>query len=631
MARVQGLSLAATIRLVRGETAVDPRPNKALSVPTLASLYTGYIHRDAMLAIATHGITPEWVNPTPTQDTPARNHKSALSYPAALLRGIRAGQDAGQYLVVPDACLRLWAPVQCSPFGVVAKKDKDIAMDGRIIHDLSFPDGASTNSNTARESLPDVVWRSVTHVARRIHALRLRSGGLRVMGMAGDIKAAFRHLAVHADHARWFASHLPSARALVVDMSAPFGWTGSPIYYAVFGNGISHVVGNESPQSLNPSSSSDDERFFAYEWVDDHIMIELDRPGRLVAAETCLRLTMLLTLGPHAINDQRFTTWSTQLHALGLDWDLERGVVSMPGDKIAKALARVRALLGATRTTRLGLQRLLGSLRHVSSCLPAARAFFQSLHRVMVSAHRWGAFYITPGMRRDLEWFERILLHGSLVSVPVGLFAAITSHDLVVWVDASDDGLAAVDPVNRRFIRIVFDASEQLLVAQSHNLPELPTRPALRYAGTAAVPSAAPASPFAINVREFFAIVLASCLWAPRDTAPTRRFGISVFCDNTAGVAWSARLWSPNAYGQELARCLGLHMALYRFHVSTQHVAGTRNELADAGSRPRDPILTRTWSAVTAGWTESVVPPALRHVYRTFSTDYAPTLWPQAP
>ncbi|OQR90824.1 cleavage induced protein [Achlya hypogyna] len=359
-----------------------------------------------------------------------------------------------------------------------------------------------------------------------------------------------------------------------------------PIYYGVFGNGISHVVGRESPMSLNPSRSADAEPFFAYEWVDDHIMIELESADRLVAAETCLRLTMLLTLGPHAINDQRFTAWSVQLHALGLDWDLERGTDFMPQDKIRKALGRIRLLLGSTRTTRLELQRLLGSLRHVSSCLPAARAFLQTLHLVMVTAHKWSAFYITR----------------SMLAVPVGLFATVPSHDLVVWVDASDDGLAAVDPVNRQFILLTFDEAERSLVAQSRNLPELLKRPALRYART-----------------------------TPHTPLVDRTFYITVFCDNQAGVAWSSCLSSPNAYGQELARCLGLHQALFRFHVTTKHIAGVRNEIADSGSRPYDPALARLWSAVTAGSAETTVPNELRHVYSTFSTVYAPMHWPKAP
>ncbi|OQR81071.1 hypothetical protein ACHHYP_20833 [Achlya hypogyna] len=172
-------------------------------------------------------------------------------------------------------------------------------------------------------------------------------------------------------------------------------------------------------------------------------------------------------------------------------------------------------------------------------------------------------------MRLDLKWFERILLHGSLVTAPVGLFAAVPSHDLVIWIDASDDGLAAVDPVNRRYIRLTFDEAERSLVAQSRNLPEPLKRPGLRYARFAAQ--------------------------------------------------------------QELARCLGLHQALFRFHVTTKHIAGVRNEIADAGSRPYDPALARLWSSVTAGWAETAVPHELRHVYSTFSTVYAPMHWPQAP
>jgi hypothetical protein len=59
--------------------------------------------------------------------------------------------------------------------------------------------------------------------------------------------------------------------------------------------------------------------FFSYKWVDDHIMVEPDTPGRLIAAEVCLRLAMMAVLSPRAINVTKFSSWSTNIEVLALN------------------------------------------------------------------------------------------------------------------------------------------------------------------------------------------------------------------------------------------------------------------------------------------------------------------------
>lgn len=45
--------------------------------------------------------------------------------------------------------LEILEGVACSPFGAVRKDQEDIAMDARVIHDLSFfPPGISVNDHT---------------------------------------------------------------------------------------------------------------------------------------------------------------------------------------------------------------------------------------------------------------------------------------------------------------------------------------------------------------------------------------------------------------------------------------------------------------------------------------------------
>ncbi|ETI44889.1 hypothetical protein F443_10437, partial [Phytophthora nicotianae P1569] len=88
---------------------------------------------------------------------------------------------------------------------------------------------------------------------------------------------------------------------------------------------------------MNPCDP-DSTPFFCFDWVDDHVLAELDVGNRLETCECALRLAMTAVLGPRDINENKFTAWSTQLVALGLEWDSSAMTVSMPYLKIQKAL-----------------------------------------------------------------------------------------------------------------------------------------------------------------------------------------------------------------------------------------------------------------------------------------------------
>ncbi|RLN27402.1 hypothetical protein BBJ28_00024183, partial [Nothophytophthora sp. Chile5] len=332
--------LPTLVRVVRGETEADPRPNKALCFRRIAGLLTGYEHSSLLCDIAAHGIHPTWITKQPRQGRVVANHQSANRHLNAVIRSIRSGQDAGQYLVLNQESMNLLPDVHVSPLGAVPKKGVNPHDEIRLIHDLSFPRGASTNDAAEKSLLPVIRYRHVAAVAERIEACFESDPSCTIHILKGDVKGAFRHLMMHSSHIRWMGARLPQLKALVLDMAAPFGWTGSPSYYGVFGGGITWIVGRECPASISDGALLDNIPFFAYEWVDDHIMVEPATPGRLDAAATTLRLAMMAVLGPRAINEAKFSPWSTRLEVLGLEFDTANRTVSMPADKIQKALQR---------------------------------------------------------------------------------------------------------------------------------------------------------------------------------------------------------------------------------------------------------------------------------------------------
>ncbi|GMF58718.1 unnamed protein product [Phytophthora fragariaefolia] len=190
------------------------------------------------------------------------------------------------------------------------------------------------------------------------------------------------------------------------------------------------------------SSSTDKDAFFPYEWVDDHILVELDVDNRLHLAEATLRHAMLTVHGPRSINEAKFSQWSSELVALGLLWNTTRRTVSIPLEKNAKAKARVKAIIDRGKATKTEFYKLLGSLRHV---------------------------HLSAGARTDLLWFQQILKHGHLAELPLSMFGDTAKPDVELYIDASNTGLAVLDPGTNEFIQLAFDDDELDMISKSHN------------------------------------------------------------------------------------------------------------------------------------------------------------------
>ncbi|KDO19806.1 hypothetical protein SPRG_14668 [Saprolegnia parasitica CBS 223.65] len=526
-----------TVMLLRGQCPKDPRPNKALFPEELARLLHGYSHCDTLIAVASAGFTIPTRAIASAKPAHPKNHNSAERHSRTVRRHLAEGQARNEYAFFTDAVLARWThaghDIRLSPLGLVPKNNASLDVDGRVIHDLSAPDKAAVNDLTNKDLLPDVRWRRISEVASR------------------DVKSAFRHLRVAACDAKWLGARVPGSSHWGLDLSGPFGWCGSPPFYVVFGRAISFLP------------------FWALEWMDDHILIELVTqpdsetvPARATAAETALRLGMMAVLGPTSINESKFKEWTPNLHALGLIWHLNEATVSMPEDKIARASARVDALLIRGRATKTTLLQVLG---------------------VAVNATPFKTFTLPDLARRDLELFQAILAQTNFAHVPAAIFDRSSEPGLHLYMDASDEGLVVLDLAHRRYIQLFFDQSEREMIrAVSGNS-----------SGTEAPDTAF----FSINVREHLSLCLAVSIWAR---------------------AWSTldkgtlHLAASNVYAQELNRHLALAQAVNRLYVTAGHMAGARNEMADCGSRSLAEPFKSRWLQFSHGWEACPVPANIR-------------------
>ncbi|OWZ16826.1 hypothetical protein PHMEG_0009326 [Phytophthora megakarya] len=236
------------------------------------------------------GIEPAWMFKPPSRTAP-KNHQSCQRFLPAVTRSICEGQEANRYMVGDDRIIKRWSNVVCSPLGAVEKKDVNPADEIRLIHDLSFPPGESTNSCCDKTCAPAIHNMYVDVIADRVVGLLYLYPTFVIKVLKRDVKTAFRNLMSGASNVHWMAA-------------PPFGWSGSPLFYSAFGRAITWLVEYNSPSFV--SDSTDTEPFFGFEWVDDHVLIACEVGDRLALAEASLRHAMLAILGPRGINDKTF-------------------------------------------------------------------------------------------------------------------------------------------------------------------------------------------------------------------------------------------------------------------------------------------------------------------------------------
>lgn len=133
-----------------------------------------------------------------------------------------------------------------SPFSVVDKAGGDPMTTGSTIHDLSYPEGISVNDKTDGSSIERPEYRHCDAVVSEIMSIRDSFPGDQVLLQASNVNSAFRNISIHSDSVQLFAGVIPEVNALVIDLSPPFGWTGLPGEYEIFGGAVSYIHGRTS-------------------------------------------------------------------------------------------------------------------------------------------------------------------------------------------------------------------------------------------------------------------------------------------------------------------------------------------------------------------------------------------------
>ncbi|OWZ06203.1 hypothetical protein PHMEG_00021577 [Phytophthora megakarya] len=166
-----------------------------------------------------------------------------------------------------------------------------------------------------------------------------------------------------------------------------------------------------------------------------------------------------------AINDKKLTAWRSENKALGLLWDTTTETVSIPEDKLTKALRLTESLIATALASTSELNKLLGVFCHVSTCFPPARDFYQRQYPCPLSTQ-------TPCLQKLSKTFVGSRLCSKFVGGSTGSrlpnWRALQSQ-VFTSIDASGTGLCALDSQRPEFIRVQYTQGElQVLQSMSY-------------------------------------------------------------------------------------------------------------------------------------------------------------------
>ena len=132
------------------------------------------------------------------------------------------------------------------------------------------------------------------------------------------------------------------------------------------------------------------------------------------------RLLFLLRELALEISPEKCFEPSTRMVCLGLIFNTELLIISVPEDKIVKLKEELCTWLSRSTFTKRQLQSLLGKLSYVTACVQPGRNFMNRLLNVLRSfTSRKQRLQVTMEMRNDILWWLQFLdLYNGVSVIP---------------------------------------------------------------------------------------------------------------------------------------------------------------------------------------------------------------------
>ena len=432
---------------------------------------------------------------------------------------VSEGRVLGPFSEPPIRNLRI------SPLGIVPKKTQG---EFRLIHHLSFPEGASVN-----DAIPSELC-SVRYTSLDEAVCMVRKCGVGAELAKCDVKSAFRLLPVHPRDFDLLGFHFQGA--FYTDRALPMGCSISCSVFEKFSTFVEWKL-----RDLTGYRST-------AHYLDDYLFCGKQGTGQCsfllgqfqdLARQLGLPLAEEKTEGP-----------STSLTFLGIELDTIRQASRLPDDKLADLKCRILKILQKKKVTLRELQQIVGHLNFACRVIAPGRPFIRRLCFAMQGLHKpWHKARVTQGMREDLLVWSKFLENFNGISFWKGEISlradfqvhSDTAGSLGFGIYFKDRWCAGTWPEAWHAKGVTID----------------------------------------LTFLEFFPIVGALWLWAEEWANSVVRF----WCDNLAVVCIINNLTSHSERVMALVRAFTLRALQFNVLVHARHVPGLENRVADALSR----------------------------------------------
>ena len=324
-----------------------------------------------------------------------KNHSSALKRPDIIDDYIKTEMQNAA-IIGPFESNPFSSDCVVSPLQVVIK---DSTSKPRIVHDLSFPERFSVNDGISNDTfLNDSFELRLPGVDRLIEFIREKGKGCHIFKT--DLRRAFRQIPVDP-------ADIPLLGFQVNDLLSfhvvlPFGLRSAVLICQRTTKAVVFILTKDN--ALVDVYIDD---FFGAATVQD-------------APFVYNRLLFLLRELGLEISPEKCFEPSSRMVCLGLIFDTELMIISVPEDKIVKLKEELCTWLSRLTFSRRQLQSLLGKLSYVTACIQPGRIFMNRLLNVLrFFTSRKQRLPVTMEMRNDILWWLQFLdLYNGVSVIP---------------------------------------------------------------------------------------------------------------------------------------------------------------------------------------------------------------------
>ena len=391
----------------------------------------------------------------------------------------------------------------------------------RLITDLSFPEGKSVN-DSIDPKLCSLKYITVERVAKETLALGKGSLIAKI-----DIKAAYRLIPV-APKDRFYLG-MKWEDKVYIDAMLPFGLRSAPKIFNAVADALEWCVIKEGVNVI-------------YHYLDDFAV--LGPPSSEECGNNLQKLKLVCEdLGvPLAAEKQAGP--STCIEFLGIIIDTVKQELRLPRDKLDRLLTAVQQWQARKSCTKRELESLIGTLHHACTVVCPGRSFLRQAITLLSLAKRpHHHIRLNVSFRSDMAWWQAFATQWNGCS----LLITTCSRSVELTLDASGHwGCGAW--CGSKWFQVQWDDCTK---------------------------------DFSIAIKELIPIIIAAVIWGSNWTG----YRVIARCDNESIVTVLNSRYSKEPHVMSMLRTLFFIEARLQFSISSQHIAGVSNTLADCLSR----------------------------------------------